>query len=202
MRHSPDLEPAHPVSVPAPDVRRADPTVRLPVETAVHTEALKAGLHTRTCLQCGLNPAGPPVPRTFQYVPPWVYLGLLLNVIILMIMYLAGRVVVKGSLSLCPDCDRADRRGRTVRSISVLGLILFPILGAIAGIPFDGGGIAFGAASGLVAGVAGMVAATRATRADVISARLIDKKAGVTRLMASPELARVLEQEAPGARCA
>lgn len=193
-------EPANPVSVPSPDVRRTSDRARPPLPVTVRTDAIKAGLHTKTCLQCGLNPVQQPVARTFQYVPPWVYFGLLLNVLILMIMYFAGRVVVKGSISLCEDCDRADRRGRTIRGVSLLGLILFPMIGAVLGFPFDGEGMAFGAASGLVAGIAGLVAATRSTRFDVITARLIDKKAGVTTLLASPEFARVLEAEAPDAR--
>lgn len=199
MSQPENLEPASPVSVPAPSLRHVDDAPRVPVPVLVRTEALKAGLRTHTCLQCGLNPVSQPVARSFQYVPPWVYIGLLLNVLILMILYFAGRVVVKGSLSLCPDCDRADRRGRTLRGVSLLGLLLFPLVGLLLGAPFDGGAMAFGAAAGLVAAIAGMVAAARSTRGDVITARLIDKKAGVTTLVASPELERVLSAEAPEA---
>lgn len=195
------LEQQHsPVGVPTPTLRAAEQRVRLPLPVTVRISSVQSGLRTRTCLQCGLNPVTAPVHRKFTYVPPWVFIGLLLNVVILMILYFAGRRIVDGSLSLCPDCDGADRRGRAWRSWSVLGLILFPIVGLALGAPISEGAMAFGAASGLIAGIAGMVAAARKTRADVIAVRNIDKKAGTIELVASPDFGEVLAREAPQAR--
>ena len=99
----------------------------------INTSALEAGIHTKTP-QCGMNPTTTVAPRTFQYVPPWVYVGLLANVVLLAILDYAGRRVVKGQLHLCDDCD-ADRRARTLQSVSVGGLIGFPlVLGGIAAV--------------------------------------------------------------------
>ena len=189
-----------PVAIPTPSLRSAEQRVRVPQPIRLKIVAVQGGLRTHTCLQCGVNPVSEPVPRKFMYVPPWVYVGLALNVVILMILYFAGRQVVQGSLSLCPDCDRADKRGRFWRGLSVLGLILFPIAGALLGVPISEGAVAFGAASGLTAGIAGMVAATRKTRADVIVCRKIDKKGGTLELMAAPEFGDVIDNEAPQAR--
>lgn len=192
-------QPVSPVSIPSADVGLAEPRARTTVPVTLKTAALEAGLHTHTCVQCGLNPAGPPVKRRYQYVPSWVYLGLMMNIVVLLILYYAGRRVVDGKLGLCADCDRADKRGRTLRGVSLVGLLAFPVVGALVGALVSSDGLLFGAAAGVVAGVAGIVAAHRSTRFDVISARLIDKKAGTTILVASPELAGVLAREAPDA---
>lgn len=195
--HEQQLEP---VAIPTPSLRSADQRVRTPQPIRLKIAAVQGGVHTPTCLQCGLNPVTTPVPRKFQYVPPWVYIGLALNVVILMILYFAGRQIVRGSLSLCPDCDRADKRGRFWRGLSVLGLIVFPIAGLLLGVPLSDAAMGFGAASGLVAGIAGMVAATRKTRGDVIVVKKIDKKAGTLELTAAPEFGDVIDREAPQAR--
>mgnify|MGYP001611834096 FL=1 len=162
--------------------------------------AVKDGLRTHTCLQCGLNPVTTPVPRKFMYVPPWVYIGLALNVVILLILYFAGRQIVEGSLSLCPDCDRADKRGRMWRGLSLGGLIVFPLLGLLIGAPFSDGAMGFGAAAGLIAGIAGIATAISKTKADVMVVRKIDKKAGTLELTAAPEFGDVIAREAPHAR--
>ncbi|MBI1946249.1 MAG: hypothetical protein HYS27_11160 [Deltaproteobacteria bacterium] len=190
----------NPVAIPTPSLRSADQHERVPQPVRLKIAAVQGGLRTHTCLQCGLNPVSAPVPRKFLYVPPWVYIGLALNVVILLILYFAGRQVVQGSLSLCPDCDRADKRGRFWRALSVLGLIVFPIAGLLLGVPVSDAAMGFGAASGLVAGIAGMVAAARKTRADVVVCKKIDKKAGTLELMAAPEFGDVINREAPEAR--
>jgi hypothetical protein len=142
-----------------------------------------------------VNPTTGLVKRTFQFVPPWVYVGLLLNVLVLALLYFMGRRIVKAELSLCADCDAADRRGRTTRRLSVLGLIGFPmVLGfGLEAVCIDGG--LFGLAAGVVSGIVGMVAAHRATRADVIRCVAVDKTLGTTTLKASDTFSRVLLAE-------
>jgi hypothetical protein len=192
-------EPALPAALPALDLsRRAE--ARTVTRVEVSTSALQAGLRTATCPQCGLNPATTLVKRRFIYVPPWVYIGLALNIIVLAIMYVAGRRVVDAQLSLCADCDAADRRARSLTSVSLFGLIGFPTIFGIAGgalVGLDAG--MFGLAVGLVAGVVGVVAAHRHTKQDAIRCTFVDKARGVTTLAASDTLQRVLAQEAPTA---
>ncbi len=147
-----------------------------------------------------MNPTTGLVKRTWQYVPRWVYIGLLFNIIILLIMYMAGRRVVKGELTLCADCDAADKRARTLQSVSAVGLFAFP---AILGIPLGmligpEAGI-FGACAGLVSGIVGMVVAHKRTKPDAIRCTLIDKKAGILTLSASETFRQVLASEAPEA---
>ncbi len=184
-------------SLPHLDLRqpREQPSV---VDVVVKCSALVAGLKTSTCPHCGINPAGPPVKRTFQHVPRWVYIGLFLNIVVLMIMYGLGRRVVKGELSLCADCASADKRGRLIRSLSFGGIVLFPaVLALIGGLALGGEGAVGGALAGLVAFVGGMFAAHHKTRFDVIGCKLIDKKADTMTLTSSPAFVGVLAREAP-----
>lgn len=177
--------------------RREQPSV---VDVVLRASSVTAGLHTKTCPHCGVNPAGPPVKRTFQYVPPWVYIGLVLNIVVLAILYAAGRRVIKGTVTLCPDCDVADRRGRTIRGVSLVGIVGFPALLAGLGALVAGeDGAIVGALAGIVAFIAGIVAAHRSTRFDVIGCKLIDKKADSITLTSSPAFRRVLRAEAPQA---
>ena len=177
-------------------LRAVDEPPPKPELVFLHSDALR-DLHTATCPQCGINPAGPPVTRTFQYVPPWVYLGLLANVLVLAIMYFAGRRRVHATLRLCPDCAAADKRGRRLRAISVGGLVAFPAIGALLGsLAGDAGFILGGASAGLVAAIAAIVAAVTKTKHEVIEAKNIDKKAGTITLLAAPTWQRVIEAEA------
>lgn len=192
----PTTEVATSSSLPHLDLRPPREVQQI-VEVKIKPSALMAGLHTKTCPQCGLNPAGPLVKRSFQYVPPWVYVGLLLNIVVLLILYYAGRTVVKGELTLCPDCDAADTRGRRFRSLSVVGLVGFPIVFATLGGLVAGSDAALaGGFAGLVAAFAGMFAAHRRTRYDVIGCKFADKKKDTMTLQASPAFQRVLAEEA------
>lgn len=192
--------PASSSSIPHLDLRPPREERRV-VDVLLRPSSLEAGLHTQTCPHCGVNPAGPPVKRTFQYVPPWVYIGLLLNILVLIIMYMAGRRVVKGELTLCADCDAADTRGRRIRSGSLFGIFGFPLLFALlGGVTVGEDGAIIGGLVGIVAFIAGLVAAHRQTRFDVIAAKIIDKKKDTMTLSASPAFARVLAEEAPSAR--
>lgn len=174
--------------------RRGTATVSL------RASALKAGVYTHVCPQCGVNPPGRPVRRTFQYVPPWVYLGLFMNIVVFGIAYYMRRRRAAGVLALCADCAAADRGGRRLRRFSVLGLGLFPVVLALAAsfLPVDGA-VMGGALSGLVAGVVGMIAARVHTRFDVIKCRLIDRKKDLIQLTASKGFAAVVARDAPGA---
>lgn len=198
-QHDQHAGPSVPAAMPQLDLRHRDGP-RVLKDVVVSTSALQGGVHTRTCPQCGLNPTTTMARRTWQYVPPWVYVGLVLNVLILAMLYYAARVVVKGAVSLCDDCAAADRRGRTIQSMSVIGLVAFPVLlgvglGAIVGAE---AGI-FGAAAGVVSGIAGMIAAHRMTRFDVIRCTMVDKKKGTLTLKASDTFGQVLAAEAPRA---
>ena len=164
--HSPHrgYEPALPAALPALDLTKPHEK-RGVAKVDLSTAALQAGVQTKTCPQCGLNPATTMAKRRFMYVPPWVYAGLAINIIILAVLYIAGRRIVDGHLSLCADCDAADRRARTLQSLSVGGLVLFPMLMAgVAGFVLGIEAGLMGAAAGFVAGLAGIVAAHRHTK--------------------------------------
>ncbi|MDP2341661.1 MAG: hypothetical protein Q8O67_11945 [Deltaproteobacteria bacterium] len=196
---TPIRSPASPSALPHLELQRG-PEQRSLVELLVRPSAFEQKLRTQTCPQCGLNPAGPLVKRSFQWVPGWVYIGLLLNIAILLIMYMAGRRVVKAEISLCADCDAADRHGRSLRSVSVAGVVLGPALFAFAGGITVGTELAIaGACAGLVAGIVGIIAAHRRTRFDVIGVKHIDRKVDTMTLRVSPSFARVLAAEAPDA---
>lgn len=176
-------------------MRATDEPPAKPELVFLHIDALR-DLKTKTCVQCGINPAGPPASRTLQYIPPWVYLGLLANVVILAILYFVGRRRVDAVFRLCPDCARADRRGRTLRGVSVVSIVLFPLIGGVVGSLFDGAVALGGASAGLVAAIAAIVAAHTKTKHEVIDTKNIDKKAGTVTLMAAPTWHRVLDGEA------
>ena len=195
MRETPQL----PVAATSQRPLRAlgDEPPPKPALVFLHADALR-DLRTQTCVQCGINPAGPPKTRTLQYVPPWVYLGLLANVVILAVLYFAGRRRVESVLRLCPDCAAADVQGRRLRGFSVAGLLVFPGLGAAITALLDlSGSVILGAASaGLVAAIAAIIAASTKTRHEVIDVKNIDKKAGTVTLLAAPTWQRVLDAEA------
>ena len=200
MNDPTDGAPSLPTALPHLDLRTTGVGPRRVEQVVVRTSALQSGIRTHTCPQCGMNPTTAFVKRTFQYIPPWVYAGLLLNVLVLMVLYFSGRRVVKAELGLCTECDKADRRGRTLQSMSVLGVLCFPMLfgfglGAVGGVELG----LFGAAAGIVSGIAGMVAAHRATRFDVMRCVGVDKKLGTTTLKASVSFKRVLELQAASA---
>lgn len=193
MRETPQLPVAATSQRP---VRTVDEPPPKPALVFLHADALR-DLRTQTCVQCGINPAGPPKTRTLQYVPPWVYLGMLANVVILAILYFAARRRVDAVFRLCPDCAAADARGRRLRGFSIAGLLVFPAVGALLGAAIgDGGVILAGASAGLVAAIAAIVAAATKTRHEVIDTKNIDKKAGTVTLLASPTWQRVLDAEA------
>ena len=167
---------------------------------ALRASALEAGLHTATCPQCGINPAGPPVERTFQHVPGWVYIGLLANVVVMMILYLVGRVRVTGTLTLCADCDAADRRGRRLRSLSVVGLVGLPLLfGFIGGIAAGVEAALVGAGAGVVGGAIGAIVAHRRPATETIGVKFANRKQNVLELTANATFRDVIEREAPDA---
>ena len=192
LRQTPQLPVAAQSQRPLRSVDEPPPKPEL---VFLHSDALR-DLKTQTCVQCGINPAGPPLSRTLQYVPPWVYLGLLVNVIVLAVLYFAARRRVNAVFRLCPDCARADVRGRRLRGVSLVGLLAFPLLGSAMGAAFgDGGYVLGGASAGLVAAIAAIVAAVTKTKHEVIDVKNIDK-AGTTTLLASPSWHRVLDQDA------
>jgi hypothetical protein len=193
MQETPQLPVAATSQRPLRAVEEAPPK---PALVFLHTDALR-DLQTRTCVQCGINPAGPPKKRVLQHVPPWVYLGLLANVVILGILYFAGRRRVNAVFRLCPDCAAADARARRLRGISLAGLLVFPAVGATIGAAIgDAGVILGGASAGVVAAIAGIVAAATKTRHELILTKNIDKKAGTVTLLASPTWHAVLDAEA------
>lgn len=157
-------------------------------------EVERLGLVTTTCPMCGLNPAGPTVKRKFEFVPPWVYLGLMANIVVLVVLYLVGRKRIDVDLALCEECASADKRAGRLRGFSFAGLILGPLLGALAGSPGGGQAVAIGAGAGVVAGIVGMVAAHLHTRHDVLACKRIDKHAIV--LQGTAHVPEILEREA------
>jgi hypothetical protein len=194
--------PDQPVGIGRPDVDRSllgpKQNAPPPVPVVLDGPSLAAGLHTLTCPQCGLNPAGPPVARTFQYIPPWVYVGLVFRGFGLLILYLIGRRRVKATLTLCGDCDRADKRARRIRGLSMFGVVLLPALASTA-LFLDTvvGGIAVGAAA--VAGAIATVVAHTRTRSDVIACKKIEGKPQRVTLTAAPSFRRIVAAEAPAA---
>lgn len=194
-----DSVPTVPVGFSRPDVSKsplAGAGQDKPVTFQLRKDGLTYGVSTRTCPQCGLNPAGTPKKRVFQYVPSWVYLGLLANVLVLLVLYMVGRKRVETRVSLCGDCDGADRRGRTLRGLSVVGAVFAPLVALFVGIGLDSPGVmGWGSGIGLVAGIVGAIAVHRRTRGDVVLCKLIDQHR--VELRASPSWRRVLAEEQP-----
>jgi hypothetical protein len=197
-----ETEPPLPSTSTAPvslDLRQHEQR-RGTTKVALRASVLKAGLYTHVCPQCGINPPGQPVRRTFQYVPPWVFLGLFIHLVVLGLAYFFARRRMAGVLALCADCAAADRGGRRLRKFSLLGLGLFPVVLGLAAsfLPMKDAAIA-GGLSGLVAGVVGIVAARVHTRFDVIRCRFLDRKKDLILLTASKGFAAVVARDAPGA---
>ena len=170
------------------------------VHVALRPSALTFGLHTSTCPQCGLNPAGPAVKMTFEWVPRWVSIGFFVNLVVLWILYMAGRKVVRAEIPLCVECASADRRGRFLRRLSYIGPVIGPIAFGLLGAMTLGLDAAIGGfCVGLVAGIAGTVASHRGTRFDIIGVKHIDLKHDTMLLSASPSFQHVVAVEAPDA---
>ena len=177
-------------------VRPIEEAPSRPVDLTLKSDSARA-LVLRTCPQCGLNPAGAPVARTFQWVPPWVFAGLLLNIIVLLILYYVGRQRLMVQLPLCADCAAADKRGRTIVGFAIASVFALPALFALIGSVVDNPGI--GAGIGFVAGLVAAGTAVFRTRPQVIECRKIDKKAGTITLRAAPSWRGVVEREQPEA---
>lgn len=194
----PVVEPVKPVATPHLDLRRDDERPVF-VDIDLKYDHVEAGIRTHTCPQCGLNPGGA-VVKKWQYIPPWVYVGLLINILVLLILYSTGKRTVKAELNLCQDCDQADNAAQRLRGLSLGGLFLGPLAaGIVGGVSLGEDGAIVGALTGLVAGIAGIVAAHRRTRFDVIVCRLIDKKKGKVTIRTAGQFRRVLAHEAPDA---
>lgn len=191
--------PAIPVGFSGPDVSRSRLAGKgddKPMSFLLRKDGLTYGVNTKTCPQCGLNPGGLPKKRVFLYVPPWVYLGFLANIIVVLVLYSVGRKRVETRVTLCDDCARADRRGRTLRGFSVVGVIAGILAPLFVGLAVDSPEVAiFGMGVGLVAGIVGAVVTHRRTQGDVILCLHID--AQQVKLKASPAWRRVLAEEQP-----
>ena len=104
--------------------------------------------------------------------------ALVFNIIILLLLYFVGRKVVKSSVTLCRDCDLADRKGRNYRAYAVLGLVVSLVAATVVGVlsldasPLP---IAILPVLALIAGIAGVVMVTRRTANAVILCKKIDK---------------------------
>jgi hypothetical protein len=157
----------------------------------------EAGLVTTHCPQCGVNPAGPPEPQQWRYVPPWVYVMLGLGMgWLALLAYFAARQTVTSSLMLCADCASTAKRSKRLRSISVVGMVAFPLLfGAVGGVVVDGMGALYGSMIGMVSGIAGMIAVHRRTRSSLVHCKHIDKANGMVTLQLSPACEDVLRSE-------
>ena len=179
--------PAKPAGLPHLDleIRREG---RRRVKWSFRRATLTSAIVPARCPQCGVNPPGVPVVRTLQYVPQWVYLGFLLNIGVVALMYFLGRRRVKATLAMCDDCVRADKRGRSLRTLSAAGLVGFPGgLAAIGHLIAGEAGIGFGVAAGLLSAVLAMVVTFQKTAADILQCVFIDAGPdGDVHLLASP----------------
>lgn len=67
------------------------------------------------CVKCGKDAAhGHRVDTTQHFAPRWVYLGLLPGLLPLIPCYYIGRKTLRLSYSLCPDCDRVQKRKKWI----------------------------------------------------------------------------------------
>ncbi len=191
----------HPTLPVAPGSRGRRPLERLgpprPVDVLLDKDALAAGLHLDTCPQCGANPAGTTPPRTLQWVSPFIWFAFLISLIVVVILHYTLRVRVTTALPLCADCAAADRRGRRLAALGLLGVVLGPVVLGAAGTVVGAGGV--GAAVGLVAGLVGAVTAQVKLAPQMIVCRRIDAQEKTVTLRASPTWRSVLEREQPEA---
>ena len=67
------------------------------------------------CVKCGNDAAhGHRIHVTQYFSPRWVWLGLLAGLLPLIPCYLIGRKTLRLSYSLCPECDRVEKRKKWI----------------------------------------------------------------------------------------
>jgi hypothetical protein len=172
-----------------------EPEVRSVESLVVERAEFERGVVTSTCPQCGLNHADTRLAVKVEYVPPWIYLTLFANVIVLAICYYAARKRVETSVMLCADCVRAEKRARNLRSLATWALVLVNGFGTVGLVAAESttGMLAVGAA--IAASWIGAAVVFNRTSADRIGAGAIDKH-NVT-LKVPTSWRRVLRAEAP-----
>ena len=179
-----------------------------PVEFELDGNQVALGIRTHTCPQCGLNPVNKDHKQKFQFVPPWVYIGLMLNLIVLLIMYYAGRKVIDTSIALCDPCAAQMKRARLMRGLSIFGAVFAPMILAGVGGAIQGAEAALALGGiGLVAGVVGSVVAHKRTTNDVLLVKEIKEtktmidgkqtKKRTLRLRSNVQFQKTLRKEAP-----
>jgi hypothetical protein len=67
------------------------------------------------CVRCGKDAAhGHRIDTTQHFSPRWVYLGLVVGLLPLIPCYYVGRKTLRLSYSLCPECDRVEKRKKWI----------------------------------------------------------------------------------------
>jgi hypothetical protein len=201
-----DIVPAH-VEVSGPQSPAAfstgalaSPTRDKWVTVALKRSAAVDGFRTKTCPQCGTNPA-PDVPVGIEVERPnpvrFLLAGFSAMLFALTMVVTSRSRVLR--LPLCADCVELHRRGRAVRGVGLGALVLSPGVGVVLMVGAGGAPWPFVvAAIASVAGIVGCIAAYRRTRADVIR-WLRSANRDVMLLSASPSFLEVVAREAPEA---
>jgi len=205
-------ESAHtPTTVPRVGLEKSslNAPVEKPVTMILNGEEVARGIKTNTCPQCGLNPVNKVHNHKFQFIPPWIYLGLLANVLAFLVLYHFGRREIKSEIGLCDACKAQMTRAQFLRIVSTISAIIGPaLIGGLAGSAFgiDVGLLVGGAA--FVAGVVGSVVTFKRTKNHLLTVKKIEKYklkgAGgrnivyrVLKLEANPQFRATLLKEAP-----
>ena len=203
--------PYTPTTVPTQGLEKSTLTmpVQKPVKILLDGDLVAQGIHTQTCPQCGLNPVDKLHKQKFQFIPQWVYLGLLANILVMLVLYYVGRKVIDTQLGLCDACAAQMKRARTFRALSIAGAIFGPMLlgGAAAAIIGSTAGLVVGATA-LVAGIVGSVVTHKRTVNDMLLVQKIEvhkfkgpggqiTKTQTLELKANTQFRATLQKEAP-----
>jgi hypothetical protein len=86
------------------------------------------------CVECGKDAShGRRVDTTRQFSPRWVWWGLAIGLVTLIPFYFLGRKTLRLSYSLCPECDRAEKR----RKWTAVGAWLLVVASALVSVQLD-----------------------------------------------------------------
>jgi hypothetical protein len=102
------------------------------------------------CVKCGKDAAhGHRIHTTQHFAPRWVWLGLLAGLLPLIPCYFIGRKTLRLSYSLCPGCNRVEKRKKWI----AVGAWLLLVASALLSIELNDAWILIASGVLLVAGV-------------------------------------------------
>ncbi len=77
------------------------------------------------CVKCGNDARhGRRITKVLYFVPTWIYVGLFIGVLLVILLYYAARKPLGVSYSLCPDCARRQKNKKWMAAAAWLVFVV------------------------------------------------------------------------------